>query len=45
MFDFDFGLGEDLDLLRESVAAFADDKVAPRAVEIVLVRSRTSVCF
>ncbi|MGI9223408.1 MAG: isovaleryl-CoA dehydrogenase [Woeseiaceae bacterium] len=34
MFDFDFGLGEDLDLLRESVAAFADDKVAPRAVEI-----------
>ena len=34
MFDFDFGLGEDLDLLRESVAAFADDKVAPRAVAI-----------
>jgi isovaleryl-CoA dehydrogenase len=34
MFDFDFGLGEELDLLRESVAAFADDKIAPRAAEI-----------
>jgi len=31
MFDFDFGLGEDLDLLRESVAAFAADRIAPRA--------------
>ena len=31
MFDFDFGLGEDLDLLRESVAAFARDRIAPRA--------------
>ena len=34
MFDFDFGLGEDLDLLRESVAAFAADRIAPRAAEI-----------
>ena len=34
MFDFDFGLGEDLDLLRESVASFAADRIAPRAEEI-----------
>ena len=34
MFDFDFGLGEDLDLLRESVAAFAADRIAPRAEAI-----------
>ena len=34
MFDFDFGLGEDLDVLRESVAAFAADRIAPRAAEI-----------
>jgi isovaleryl-CoA dehydrogenase len=34
MFDFDFGLGEDLDLLRESVAAFAADRIAPRAADI-----------
>ena len=34
MFDFDFGLGEDIDLLRESVAAFAADAIAPRAAEI-----------
>ena len=34
MFDFDFGLGEELDLLRETVAAFADDRIAPRAAEI-----------
>jgi isovaleryl-CoA dehydrogenase len=31
MFDFDFGHGDDIDLLRESVAAFASDKIAPRA--------------
>lgn len=31
MFDFDFGLGDDLDLLRESVATFASDQIAPRA--------------
>ena len=34
MFDFDFGLGDDVDLLRESVAAFADDRIAPRAAAI-----------
>jgi len=34
MFDFDFGLGEDIDLLRESVHAFATDRIAPRAAEI-----------
>lgn len=34
MFDFDFGLGEDIDLLRESVAAFAGDRIAPRAEAI-----------
>ena len=34
MFDFDFGLGEDIDLLRESVAAFAADRIAPLATDI-----------
>ncbi|MEM7294666.1 MAG: acyl-CoA dehydrogenase family protein, partial [Pseudomonadota bacterium] len=34
MFDFDFGLGEDIDLLRETVAGFATDKIAPRAAAI-----------
>ena len=34
MQDFDFGLGEDIDLLREAVRAFADEAIAPRAVEI-----------
>jgi isovaleryl-CoA dehydrogenase len=34
MLDFDFGLGEDLDLLRESVQAFAADRIAPRAEAI-----------
>jgi len=34
MFDFDFGLGEDIDLLRESVAAFAANRIAPRAAAI-----------
>lgn len=34
MMDFDFGLGEDIDLLRESVYAFATDRIAPRAEEI-----------
>lgn len=34
MFDFDFGLGEDIDLLRETVAAFSADRIAPRAAEI-----------
>src|SRR5271154_2736947 len=31
---FDFGLGEDLDHLRQTVQAFARDKIAPRAAEI-----------
>jgi isovaleryl-CoA dehydrogenase len=31
---FDFGLGEDLDRLRHTVAAFARDRIAPRAAEI-----------
>ena len=31
---FDFGLGEDADMLRESVASFAHDRIAPRAAEI-----------
>ena len=34
MFEFDFGHGEDLDLLRETVASFAADRIAPRAAEI-----------
>jgi isovaleryl-CoA dehydrogenase len=34
MFDFDFGLGEDLDMLRDTVRGFAADNIAPRAAEI-----------
>ena len=34
MFEFDFGLGEDLDLLRETVRSFAADRIAPRAEHI-----------
>ena len=34
MFDFDFGLGEDIDLLRASVSAFSADRIAPLASEI-----------
>jgi isovaleryl-CoA dehydrogenase len=34
MFEFDFGLGEDLDLLRETVRSFAADRIAPRAAHI-----------
>jgi isovaleryl-CoA dehydrogenase len=34
MQDFDFGLGEDIDALRESVAAFAADRIAPLAADI-----------
>ena len=34
MQDFDFGLGEDIDLLRETVREFAATEVAPRADEI-----------
>jgi isovaleryl-CoA dehydrogenase len=31
---FDFGLGEDIDMLRETARSFSDDKIAPRADEI-----------
>jgi len=31
---FDFGLGDDIDLLRESVRNFAAQRIAPRAVQI-----------
>jgi isovaleryl-CoA dehydrogenase len=31
---FDFGLGEDLDRLRQSIVGFARDRIAPRAAEI-----------
>ncbi len=34
MFDLDFGLGEDVDLLRKSVNDFATDRIAPRAQDI-----------
>ncbi len=34
MFEFDFGLGEDINLLRDSVRNFANDRIAPRAAEI-----------
>lgn len=34
MFDFDFGLGEDLDMLRDATRAFAQERIAPRAQEI-----------
>src|SRR6476619_393700 len=30
----DFGLGEDIDMLRETTRSFSDDKIAPRAEEI-----------
>ncbi len=31
---FDFGLGEEIDMLRDSVRAFAAERIAPRAAEI-----------
>ncbi|MBT8077155.1 MAG: isovaleryl-CoA dehydrogenase [Gammaproteobacteria bacterium] len=34
MQEFDFGLGEDIDMLRDAVRSFADDRIAPRAAEI-----------
>jgi isovaleryl-CoA dehydrogenase len=34
MRDFDFGLGEDIEMLRQSVRSFADAEIAPRADEI-----------
>src|SRR5512145_2827928 len=32
--DFDFGLGEQADMLRDSVRDFAGDEIAPRAAEV-----------
>ena len=34
MFEFDFGHGEDMDLLRDTVRSFARDRIAPRASDI-----------
>ena len=34
MFEFDFGLGEELDMLRETVRGYANDRIAPLAREI-----------
>ena len=34
MEDFDFGLGEDLDALRATVAKFANDRIAPLAAGV-----------
>ena len=34
MIDFDFDLGNDINMLRDSVARFAAEKIAPRAAEI-----------
>ncbi len=34
MFDFDFGLGDELDLLRDTVRGFATDRIAPLAERI-----------
>ena len=34
MFNFDFGLGEEIDLLRDTVRNFAADRIAPRAEAI-----------
>lgn len=34
MFDFNFGLGDDIDMLRSSVSGFASDRIAPRAADI-----------
>jgi isovaleryl-CoA dehydrogenase len=34
MFDFDFGLGEDIDLLRATIRDFAVSEIAPRAAAI-----------
>src|SRR4051794_8382587 len=31
---FDFGLGEDIDMLRDTTRSFSDEKIAPRADEI-----------
>ena len=31
---FNFGLGEDVDALRDSARSFSQDRIAPRAAEI-----------
>ena len=48
MFEFDFGHGEDLDLLRETVRSFAADRIAPRAAAPrarILVPATSSAAF
>ena len=32
--DFDFGLGEDAAMIRETVARFADEQIAPLAADV-----------
>ena len=34
MIDFDFDLGNDINILRDSIARFAAEQIAPRAAEI-----------
>ncbi len=34
MFNFDFGLGDEIDMLRDTIRSFAEDKIAPRAEAI-----------
>ena len=34
MHEFDFGLGEEIDMLRDAVRAFAEERIAPRAADI-----------
>ncbi len=34
MHEFDFGLGDDIDMLRQTVRDFAEDRIAPRAADI-----------
>ncbi len=34
MYDFDFGLGDDIEMLRQTLRSFADSELAPRADEI-----------
>ncbi len=34
MFNFDFGLGDEIDLLRDTIRSFAADRIAPRAEAI-----------
>ena len=34
MFNFNFGLGDEIDMLRDTIRSFAEDKIAPRAEAI-----------